>query len=168
MYGRPGLLRRRPLLRAAAVGGTFAAGRATGRRAAEQAGAATYRDRDQRISDIEGQQHAPLLRAGGEGQQSQSLLRATPEGQQQPLLRATPEGQQQQPLLRAAGRGQQQPLLRTTGTAQQHQPLMQAPRPDMGPASAADQLSRLAELHLQGELTDDEFAAAKALTLGRS
>jgi hypothetical protein len=45
---------------------------------------------------------------------------------------------------------------------------MQATPPqDMGPASAADQLSKLAELHPQGELTDGEFAAAKAMTLGR-
>ncbi len=36
MIGRPGVVRRRPLLRAAAVGGTFAAGRAMGRRAAAQ------------------------------------------------------------------------------------------------------------------------------------
>jgi len=37
MIGRPAVVRRRPLLRAAAVGGTFAAGRALGRRSAEQA-----------------------------------------------------------------------------------------------------------------------------------
>lgn len=35
MIGRPGVVRRRPLLRAAAVGGTFAAGRAMGRRTAQ-------------------------------------------------------------------------------------------------------------------------------------
>ena len=35
--GRPMVVRRRPLLRAAAVGGTYAAGRASGRRAEEQA-----------------------------------------------------------------------------------------------------------------------------------
>jgi hypothetical protein len=98
MYGRPGLVRRRPLLRAAAVGGTFAAGRAMGRRAAEQASAESYQDH--RIADPEDQQH-------------------------------------------------------------------QAPG-DTGSASAAGQLSKLAELHLQGELTDDEFAAAKAITLGPS
>lgn len=97
MYGRRAVVRRRPLLRAAAVGGTFAAGRAMGRRAAEQAGAET--DQDQRIADLEGQQD-----------QSQ----------------------------------------------------------DMDPASTADQLSKLAELHRQGKLTDEEFAAAKAMTLGRS
>jgi hypothetical protein len=140
MYGRRGLVRRRPLLRAAAVGGTFAAGRAMGRRSAEQADAATYRD--QGIGDLAGQQQ-PLLRAGG-------------EGQQQPLLRSDVKGQQDQPLPRAAG------------DARPHQPLMQAAPPqDIGAGSAADQLSRLAELHLQGKLTDDEFAAAKAITLGR-
>jgi hypothetical protein len=39
MIGRPMVVRRRPLLRAAAVGGTFAAGRAMGRRSEEQANA---------------------------------------------------------------------------------------------------------------------------------
>jgi hypothetical protein len=138
MYGRPGLVRRRPLLRAAAVGGTFAAGRAMGRRAAEQASAESYQD--QRIATDEGQQSQPLLRATDEGQQSQPLLRATDEGQQnQPLLRATDEGQQNQPLLRPQG---------------------------SGPASAADQLGQLADLHQRGALTDEEFAAAKAKILG--
>jgi hypothetical protein len=151
MYGRPGLVRRRPLLRAAAVGGTFAAGRAMGRRAAEQASAESYQD--QRIATDEGQQSQPLLRATDEGQQSQPLLRATDEGQQsQPLLRATDEGQQNQPLLRATDEGQQnQPLLRPQGS---------------GPASAADQLGQLADLHQRGALTDEEFAAAKAKILG--
>jgi hypothetical protein len=125
MYGRPGLVRRRPLLRAAAVGGTFAAGRAMGRRAAEQASAESYQD--QRIATDEGQQSQPLLRATDEGQQSQ------------PLLRATDEGQQSQPLLRPQG---------------------------SGPASAADQLGQLADLHQRGALTDEEFAAAKAKILG--
>jgi hypothetical protein len=35
MVMRPGMVRRRPLLRAAAIGGTYAAGRAAGRRAAQ-------------------------------------------------------------------------------------------------------------------------------------
>jgi Short C-terminal domain len=39
MIGRPMVVRRRPLLRAAAIGGTFAAGRAAGRRAEERADA---------------------------------------------------------------------------------------------------------------------------------
>jgi hypothetical protein len=51
------VVRRRPLLRAAAVGGTFAAGRAVGRRANER----EYADasQDQRISDLEGSQGGP-------------------------------------------------------------------------------------------------------------
>jgi hypothetical protein len=44
MIGRPRVVRRRPLLRAAAVGGTFAAGRATGRRAGQQAAAEAAQD----------------------------------------------------------------------------------------------------------------------------
>jgi membrane protease subunit (stomatin/prohibitin family) len=48
------MVRRRPLLRAAAVGGTFAAGRAMGRRAEQQAYAEDYQD--QRISSLEQQQ----------------------------------------------------------------------------------------------------------------
>jgi Short C-terminal domain len=100
MYGRRGLVRRRPLLRAAAIGGTFAAGRASGRRTADQADAEAYQD--QRITDLEGQQNQPQMQAD-------------------------------------------------QGTA---------------PASAADQLSRLAELHQQGALTDEEFATAKARILG--
>jgi hypothetical protein len=168
MYGRPGLVRRRPLLRAAAVGGAFAAGRAMRPPAAEPASAGTRQG--QRPDDLAGQPGQPLLRAGGEGQPGQSLLRAGHEGQQhQSLLRAGGESQPGQSLLRAGGEGQQhQPLLRTAQEGQ-HQPLMQAgPAEDTGLASAAGQLSKLAELHLQGELTDEEFAAAKAMTLGRS
>jgi len=44
MIGRPGVVRRRPLLRAAVVGGTFAAGRATGRRAQQQAAGEAAQD----------------------------------------------------------------------------------------------------------------------------
>jgi len=95
MYGRPGMVRRRPLLRAAAVGGTFAAGRAMGRRAAEQSSAAA--SQDPRM----GSQEAQSAQGG-----------------------------------------------------------------DAAQASAADQLGRLAELHQQGVLTDEEFAAAKAKVLG--
>jgi hypothetical protein len=57
---RPALVRRRPLLRAAAVGGgAFMAGRAAARRSAEHAGQEAAQD--QRISDLEdaGQQAAP-------------------------------------------------------------------------------------------------------------
>jgi len=55
MMGR-GFVRRRPLLRAAAVGGTFAAGRAMGRRAEQRDYAESYQD--QRINDLEGNQAA--------------------------------------------------------------------------------------------------------------
>ena len=44
-----------------------------------------------------------------------------------------------------------------------------APAPAAAPAagsSMADQLGQLADLHQQGVLTDDEFAAAKAKLLG--
>ena len=56
------MVRRRPLLRVAAVGGTFAAGRAMGRRAEERTSAEA--DQNQRISDLEhsqggGRQQAP-------------------------------------------------------------------------------------------------------------
>jgi hypothetical protein len=44
MIGRPGVVRRRPLLRAAVVGGTFAAGRASGRRAEQRAAAPAAQD----------------------------------------------------------------------------------------------------------------------------
>jgi hypothetical protein len=48
------VVRRRPVMRAAAIGGTFAAGRAMGRRAEAQA--STQEAQDQRISDVEAQQ----------------------------------------------------------------------------------------------------------------
>jgi hypothetical protein len=52
------LRRRRPLLRAAAVGGTaYAVGRHSGRQREEQANAEA--DQDQRIADLEQQQQAP-------------------------------------------------------------------------------------------------------------
>jgi membrane protease subunit (stomatin/prohibitin family) len=54
MIGRPAVVRRRPLLRAAAVGGTFAAGRATGRRMAAQD--AAQADQGQRVSSAGSQQ----------------------------------------------------------------------------------------------------------------
>jgi Short C-terminal domain len=44
MVMRPMMVRRRPLLRAAAIGGTYAMGRAAGRRAAQQQ---SYADADQ-------------------------------------------------------------------------------------------------------------------------
>ena len=98
--------RRRPLLRAAAVGGTYAAGRSMGRRAEERE-QAEY-DQNQRISDLEQQQA------------SASRPAAPPPA---------------------------------------------AAAPAAGP-SMLDQLNQLAELHRQGALTDEEFAAAKAKLLG--
>ncbi len=56
------VVRRRPLLRAAAVGGTFAAGRAMGRRAEQEASAQAYQE--QRISALEEQQAAPAQGGG--------------------------------------------------------------------------------------------------------
>jgi hypothetical protein len=50
MIGRPAVVRRRPLLRAAAIGGTYAAGRAAGRRAQENAAGASQ---GQPTSDLE-------------------------------------------------------------------------------------------------------------------
>jgi hypothetical protein len=68
MIGRRGMVvRRRPIMRAAAIGGTFAAGRSMGRRAEAQANAQA--DQDQRLSDVEAQQaqqsqQAPAPEAG--------------------------------------------------------------------------------------------------------
>jgi Short C-terminal domain len=106
--------RRRPLLRAAAVGGAaYVAGKHVARNRADQ----QYQDEDQdaRINTLE-QQQAP-----GYGQ-------PPPPGYGQP----PPAGP-----------------------------------PNAGP-SIADQLNQLAELHNQGALTDEEFAAAKASVLGGS
>ena len=103
--------RRRPLLRAAAVGGTaYAVGRHSGRQREEAAQAEA--DQNQRIADLEQQQY------------------------QQP----PPQQQYQQP----------------------------PPPPQAAPAgpSMLDQLNQLTELHTQGALTDEEFAAAKAKLLG--
>jgi len=115
--------RRRPLLRAAAVGGTaYVAGKHMANKQAEQQ--YTEDDQEARISALEQQQ------ASGYGQQQ------------------------------ASGYGQQPP----PGYGQQ-------PSADPGPAagpSIADQLNQLVELHNQGALTDEEFAAAKASVLGGS
>ena len=108
------LRRRRPLLRAAAVGGTaYAVGRSAGRRREEKAYAES--EQNQRIADLEQQQY-----------------------QQQP--------QYQQPQY-------QQP------------PPPQQASPAQG-SSMIDQLNQLTELHQQGALSDEEFAAAKAKLLG--
>jgi hypothetical protein len=42
----------------------------------------------------------------------------------------------------------------------------EAAPPPPAPASDADQLQELAQLHASGALTDEEFAAAKAKILG--
>jgi Short C-terminal domain len=59
------------------------------------------------------------------------------------------------------------------GDLEQQQPGTGSPAPAADPApgpaagsSMADQLGQLADLHQQGVLTDDEFAAAKAKLLG--
>jgi hypothetical protein len=93
------MMRRRPLLRAAAVGGTaYMVGKRTAQTRADQ----DYQDaaQEQRISDLEQQQAA-----------------------------------------------------------------VPAPRAAAAP-SMADQLNQLADLHNQGLLSEDEFAAAKAKLLG--
>jgi hypothetical protein len=53
MMGRPMVVRRRPLLRAAAVGGTYAAGRAAGRRAEERANTEAGQDQPGAGSTVE-------------------------------------------------------------------------------------------------------------------
>jgi hypothetical protein len=53
MMGRPMVVRRRPLLRAAAVGGTYAAGRAAGRRAEERANTEASQDQPGAGSTVE-------------------------------------------------------------------------------------------------------------------
>ncbi len=100
------LRRRRPLLRAAAVGGTaYAVGRHSGRQREEAAQAEA--DQNQQIADLQQQQY----------QQQQY--------QQPPPQQAAPAG-----------------------------------------PSMLDQLNQLTELHTQGALSDEEFAAAKAKLLG--
>jgi putative oligomerization/nucleic acid binding protein len=104
------MMRRRPLLRAAAVGGTaYAVGRHSGRQREEAAQAEA--DQNQRIADLE---------------------------QQQQYQQPPPQQYQQPPPQQAAPAG----------------------------PSMLDQLNQLTELHTQGALTDEEFAAAKAKLLG--
>lgn len=76
MVMRPRMVRRRPLLRAAAVGGTFAAGRATGRRAEEEQYAAA--DQNQPAGDMQAGQAgqggpAPAQDAGQENSVMEQL-----------------------------------------------------------------------------------------------
>ena len=117
------MFRRRPLLRAAAVGGgAYMAGKHVANKQAEQA--AYEADQDARISDLEAQQS---------GQQ---------QGYQQDYQQPPPQYQQ---------------------------PYQQQPPPPPAPAASSpmiDQLNQLADLHQQGVLTDEEFAAAKAKLFG--
>jgi hypothetical protein len=101
-------VRRRPLMRAAVVGGgAYIAGKSVARRQSEQA--QMEDEQNARISDLE---------------------------------------QQQQP-------------------AYQEAPAPAAPAPAPAASSAMiDQLNQLANLHTQGVLTDEEFAAAKAKLFG--
>ena len=113
------LRRRRPLLRAAAVGGTaYAVGRHSGRQREEAAQAEA--DQNQRLADLEQQQY-----------QQQQYQQPPPQYQQQ-YQQPPPPPQQAAPA---------------------------------GP-SMLDQLNQLTELHQQGALSDEEFAAAKAKLLG--
>jgi hypothetical protein len=109
------MFRRRPLMRAAVVGGgAYLAGKHVANRQADEA--ATEDEQNARISDLEQQQ-------AGQDQQQQP----PPQDQQAP------------------------------------------PPPAPAPAASSpmiDQLNQLAELHKQGVLTDDEFAAAKAKVFG--
>ena len=111
------MFRRRPLMRAAVVGGgAYMAGKSRARH--QEATAQAEDDQNARISDLEQQQY------------------------QQP---PPPQQQQQQQY-------------------QQPPPQYQQP-PAPAPAASSpmiDQLNQLADLHQQGVLTDDEFAAAKA------
>ena len=128
--------RRRPLLRAAAVGGTaYVAGKHMANKQAEQ----QYTDEDQeaRLSALEQQQ------SSGYGQ-------PPPPGYGQP----PPPGYGQPP---PPGYGPPPPGY--------GQPPPAEPEPAAG-SSIADQLNQLVELHKQGALTDEEFATAKASVLG--
>ena len=114
------MMRRRPLLRAAAVGGTaYAVGRHSGRQREEAAQAEA--DQNQRLADLEQQQY-----------QQQQYQQPPPQYQQPPPQYQQPPPQQAAPA---------------------------------GP-SMLDQLNQLTDLHTQGALTDEEFAAAKAKLLG--
>jgi hypothetical protein len=120
------MFRRRPLLRAAAVGGTaYVAGKHVANKQADEAAYAA--DQDARISALEQQQ-------------------AGPDPYQQP----PPQYQQPPPQY------------------QQPPPQYQQPPPPAPAASSPmiDQLNQLADLHQQGVLTDEEFAAAKAKLFG--
>jgi Short C-terminal domain len=76
MIGRP-LVRRRPLLRAAAVGGTFAAGRAMGRRAEQRD--ANAAEQDERVGAPEANQAQPQAAPQG-GPRGAAGQAAPPQG----------------------------------------------------------------------------------------
>ena len=143
--------RRRPLLRAAAVGGTaYVAGRHMANKQAEQ----QYTDEDQeaRLSALEQQQ------AAGYGQPPPpGYGQPPPPGYGQP----PPPGYGPPP----PGYGQPPPPGYGPPPPGYGQPPPAEPEPAAGP-SIADQLNQLVELHKQGALTDEEFAAAKASVLG--
>ena len=123
------LRRRRPLLRAAAVGGgAYLAGKHVANRQAD----AQYAEDEQnaRLSSLEAQQQ------GGYPQQDQGYGGYPPQQQ---------------------GYG---------GYQQQPPPPPPPPAPPAAEPSMMDQLSQLGDLHNQGVLTDEEFAAAKAKLLG--
>jgi hypothetical protein len=107
------MFRRRPLMRAAVVGGgAYMAGKSVARR--QEATAQAEDEQNARLSDLEQQQY----------QQPPP---------QQPQYQQPPPQYQQPP----------------------------APAPAAS-SPMIDQLNQLADLHQQGVLTDDEFAAAKA------
>ena len=143
-------VRRRPLLRAAAVGGTaYVAGKHMANKQAEQQ--YTEDDQEARISALEQQQ------ASGYGQ-------PPPPGYGQPPppgYGPPPPGYGQPP---PPGYGQPAPGYGPP-PPDYGQPPPAEPGPAAGP-SIADQLNQLVELHNQGALTDEEFAAAKAGVLG--
>ena len=73
MIGRRAVVRRRPLLRTAAVGGAgYMAGRAAAQRSAANADAQA--DQDQRISDVEYQQQAQQAQAAPTPQRGGSAV----------------------------------------------------------------------------------------------
>ena len=124
------MFRRRPLFRAAAVGGTaYVAGKHMANKQADEAAYAA--DQDARISALEQQQ------AGQQDPYQQQYQQPPPQYQQPP--------------------------------PQYQQPYPQQPPPEPAPAASSpmiDQLNQLADLHQQGVLTDEEFAAAKAKLFG--
>jgi Short C-terminal domain/Domain of unknwon function (DUF3824) len=117
------MFRRRPLMRAAVVGGgAYMAGKHVANKQADQA--AYEAEQDDRISQLEQQQY-----------QDPQYQQPPPQYQQQPPQYQAPPPQYQQPP---------------------------PPPPPSASSPMIDQLNKLAELHDQGVLTDDEFAAAKA------